>query len=734
MLPGKPLSNNNMGGLTMLKLKVFFHSETKKQYRSLLKKISLFCIIFLFMAGLASATNYAAGLGWWSNYYTSETSDGNVGQYNLQAAFTSEMAGDSHDYGHSFSPMIADLDSDNVTEIFISEVTSNYLIAYRYLAGSLTIETQQDQGDDQILDAAVFFDHNTNKWSLAVPISTGIKVFTYNGSFFNNTLNITSPTPATAILCSSHFDTATYGNICWWMTTTGKFFEFHSKDYSVTNTSIDSACTSYLVNIASPDIAFSNNLNGNKVIVTCFSEHAMHYISPITLQNKTISVGATSHPGRVMAYNADGSGHDEVFVLIAGSVNYLDRYDSGGTLNEEVTLYAVGTGCPSTLAYADMAAGSFYYSILNGKIRQVFVSMFNNYLNTKCFWAFAAENFNDWSQFPYGHKAETTGSKNLIAVDMDGDGYDDVITPMQVIFPNDASNSFNWSTNSLGHVAAADINDDGFAEVVGTTSSLTWFASGTPSSFSIALNGRQLDRNYGNPVCTNSSVCFDAKDAVAFPYYQANYLTSNNNTQEYLFTGCGKTPLWIGSSGDASANNPSVCCYYGINETLANPIRTFKVYITDTITGTLMTGLDSSAAPYWDVQVNLLNQKPSDGYCNQVPFVAPWPPITPLTAEAAAGTTEAQVKSLFDSLTYGSAFVKTVLVFLLFLGVIVFLAMYAHVQNPIIYIIVSIVMLCLCAVVGLISWAYIILIGFLIALVAGIAWFSGGLGSSNGGP
>jgi hypothetical protein len=248
----------------MLKLKVFLHSESRKEYL-LLKKLSLFCLMFVMMSLFAGATDYAEALGWWSNPQCTERGDGRTA---VVASFTSQMNTDDSNYGmDNVIPLIGDLDPDNVTEIYVSDTTSNYLLAMYYSSGNLGIETQQSQGDDQTQGGAIFFDHKINRWSLAVPIATGVKMFTYNGSFFNNTVNITSSAPATPVLCSSQFSSVTYGNICWWMSVTGKFFEFHSVDHSVINKSIASACTVY-GNIAFPSIASSINLNGGKVIVT----------------------------------------------------------------------------------------------------------------------------------------------------------------------------------------------------------------------------------------------------------------------------------------------------------------------------------------------------------------------------------------------------------------------------------------------------------------------------------
>lgn len=713
----------------MLRLKVFIYSENKKQYSSIIKKMSLFGIMFLFFVSMASATNYAEALGWWSNPGSTE---GRTSVCSAQSGagtwdFTSEKStGTSSSYGSAFQPIIADMNSDNITDIILSDSTSNYLMAMKYSGGSLVFQAQQTEGNDQTQNAALFFDHLLNKWSIAIPTATKIKVYTFNGSRFNNTFNASTHTPTTPIICSSTFNSDTYGNICFWGASqvAGDYYEMWSKDHSVHNKTVTSACTG---TVPYADIAFSNNFNGNTVALSCKDQHKIIYVTAISMENKTITTG-TYNPSRLLFYNSDGSGQDELFSILQrdGSSPIIYKYDSSGALKHSVIPGNYGTGCVNLNAPADFAAGIFAnYSWP----RQIFYASFSD--DADCFYVFGAETLN-WIR-QYHEYPLTTSYLNLVAADLDNDGFKDIITTKGIIFPEHSEDSFNFSIDHQGSIVAGDITGDGFKDFVGTYNSLeTWFVSGTPTSFDITLNGRGLDRSYSNPVCTNSSVCFYAKDAVAYPYYEANYISGNNNTQEYLFTGCGKTQLWLGSTGNPSANYPFICCYYGINETLANSMRSFKVYITDTITGTQLTGLDSSDAKYWDVQVNLLNEKSSDGNCNQAVEIGTTVVYT--TPEAVAGSTEAQVKGLFDSLTYGSAFVKTVLVFLLFLGVIVFLAMYAHVSNPIIYIIVSIVMLCLCAVVGLISWAYIILIGFLIALVAGIAWFSGGLGSSNGGP
>jgi hypothetical protein len=167
--------------------------------------------------------------------------------------------------------------------------------------------------------------------------------------------------------------------------------------------------------------------------------------------------------------------------------------------------------------------------------------------------------------------------------------------------------------------------------------------------------------------------------------------------------------------------NPTLSCYY---PSPGNYI--FNVYLQDQSNKNEFT-------QYHSITLSVINGTPGTD-CNFAPTsecVAGAVSTTGTGTSATGGgtLTSSDLAIITDTLTGGgSTLVKSILV-LIFCIMTIFALAKMGIHNPGIYGMSLVVVLFICALIGLMSMGFIVVIGFLILLIAAVTWVKGG--SSN---
>jgi len=268
----------------------------------------------------------------------------------------------------------------------------------------------------------------------------------------------------------------------------------------------------------------------------------------------------------------------------------------------------------------------------------------------------------------------------------------------------------NLTGSDLYYAAAADVNQDGSLDLVFSKSGRTIISYSSYENGQASFVDRSLGLSpYGMPICTGTTVTFSAIECGTEPCHYVNELGDD----ERLISSCGinYTSYFNGTFADS---HPTLSCTFS-NVGDYN----FNIYLQDTLHKTDFTEYQSRL-------INVVNGTPNVN-CN-LPASDEQESGESLGGATNNGSTltQSDIDYITNTLTGGgSTLVKTILAFAMILGTIILLVKW-NVNNPVIYAIAIFVELILGAVVGIVSWAIIILIGFMILLFSGIMWAVGG--------
>ena len=427
-----------------LNWRLFNLSTSLKDYKFNISRI-LFVSLFIISAMLlsVSATNYLEPQNFWSNWQNDEGGTGGKNSGLIQTYFingTHIASYSSVSYGNSEQPLIGDLDSDGIGEIFIT--SGSQLFAYTISGGNLILKGQQ------LLDGNVEFqgaiinlsDNGFHRGGLRLVYVVGdnLSLYSFDGSTFNKTytknLTIINSTVSTDIKCSSSILSATRGDSCYWGTSTGYIAGYFSLD----NTFQQSAYKKRTWTNISPTI--STNFNGQKLAFasTGATKGSIFIIEPSAFATVTNwSVSTNYQINELSFFNADGGGYDELFAALGStSASLVSMYDvTGATLSSD-TLHNYGGGTSTASGLAFCKTSGF-----TKNTQQVAAWSYNSFasIGTYELAVFNISTLSFVNNYQFRSPNMTTNRRfdtNIIAADADGNSYCDIITPFQIIYPS----------------------------------------------------------------------------------------------------------------------------------------------------------------------------------------------------------------------------------------------------------------------------------------------------------
>lgn len=710
------------------KIKIFLCSQTKKEYNRFIKA-SLFLMIFLITAFCVGATDQLESGKIWSNYQDDESLDGFYYSADGNWDTTNSQYTMSTAYGNTFQPLSIFDPIVSVDEIVIMD--SSLLKIIRHTSTGLTSPYELLLTSTQVQQGAIA---NASKGlHIIMPLSNSILadvLFNASGLFLVNTENIsavnTSASFTSGVVCSSQpaNDSCYFlGNTRWfrYVPQTKELTDWNAK----AGTEIASASGIRTPVFPVQDWDFDGNL---EVAYTTYASAYCQQIEVLDLVTKTVDAKTSTNPticsgttytgrvGQLMFAQADNGGYMEVIG------------------NSDCT--SGSAGCTCRMFRVNVAGGIDFYTMqtitgacqMYGMAIGTFTSKVSNTAQACSSWTSNVGTPNDLicidtnnMSLAFGVDTPTWHHSNnqIVSADMNDDGYTDLINPYEVydIHNNQKINL----TSGGGKVMVSDINDDGFTDVITQTTDLTTFRyfQSTTAGTGTQWIGVDVGVSFKNPVCVGQNISFYAYECGLVAGYSGlglgacSYEDTYSNRQERLVTDCGG--FVANHYGAYSDNNPKVTC----NATVEGNY-VYKIYLQDT-----SMGLNSDFTQVKTVLVQV-RSKDTDSSCGQrattkeILGVNDTTPTTPTS-------TEQDIKDIFDVLTFSSTWIKLVIV-IACIGLTIYGLVKINVQNPIIYVISVIIVMVFTAMLGLLDWIYIMLVGFLISLVSAISWFKGGGG------
>lgn len=246
---------------------------------------------------------------------------------------------------------------------------------------------------------------------------------------------------------------------------------------------------------------------------------------------------------------------------------------------------------------------------------------------------------------------------------------------------------------------AIDVNGDNVLDICAMRLGRTYCAFSTFTNNPPEINSSRTFRpNFISPLCLDTSVTFEAIE-------DTHYTNDFHNDEERLLSTCGIGATLI--NGSFNLDHPLFSCFY---DTLGT--YTFDIFLQD----------DSNEDDYTQSRefIYYVINGTAGVSCN-LPVPTGIDVITPPLAAEDEVTTEEDIKEGVEMITAQSPFVKGLIV--LILTVILILAMARfNITNPIIYAITIFCVWMGFAMIGLMSWIYVIIYA-LFGLGAGFVYF-----------
>jgi hypothetical protein len=574
-----------------------------------MNKSFLVLLFFILTAGMALGTTQLRSAGYWSGFGNYEECL-NHNPYET-TLFSSQVTSSNIAYGSPFQVLTGKIGTSGYKTAVFSG--GGYLWEYSLIGGNMFLINQVTLPEAQTKQAVLI--NSSGQIQVIVPGRSTLYTYKLNASGFhlvksyNTTAN--NGTISTGLVCTSTLDHAVNGDVCFYGSSNGRYFEYYPKSnvtYSIHIGGRPSGVPAFSANFNGARVAIINNgtsVSSVKVVVPI----SRYLERNITGQTKTWMVGF---------YNVNGAGFDELVVAgTSASASYLTIFDSNGASFWSKTIHDYSGG---SVGYAGFATGGFtrfavpqiaafsYNAFASVGLGGYELAVYNG-SNGGVEWSFKGANLSNTKRI-------TTG--NIIGVDVNYDELTDIITPFQVITPAGSVPNvyYNLSGSTGGWLSLGDVNADFKLELIGGSNGATWIkagnttGAGSVTSPKVVLSGRDFDRNYANPVCLGSSVKFVARDCLDTPVMElCNYLNNRSTiASEFLYTDCGIVGGPI-VSGAAYSSGIEVSCYYNVSG-----IYAAKVYVGDSFYGV------NVADPWIVASIDVRNLTPGIS-CNGVPYV-----------------------------------------------------------------------------------------------------------------
>ena len=302
----------------------------------------------------------------------------------------------------------------------------------------------------------------------------------------------------------------------------------------------------------------------------------------------------------------------------------------------------------------------------------------------------------------------------LADVDLD-ENADEIITPLAIY--NSSSDGFGTLLLDLSsfigsnsNIIFDDFDNDGQGDIIDTESGYTKIISTSyvnqPPTLT-TYNFGVTPFSISSPICIGSTITFSATECGSGV---CHYNNAESQDSERLISTCGTNSSY--TNGTLDLSNPTLDCYYGSLGT-----HSFSVYLQD---GHNLNNYDNS----WNYEIIVFNGT-AGVTCN-----------LPASTEQTEGTnetvvspddqltSEAEIQYVVDTLTGQSGFMENLMV-LIFTAITIFALVKHGVSNPLIFTVSIFALWIGFALLGILSWVYVMLFAFVAIMLTATTFVMG---------
>ena len=451
----------------------------------------LVLVLFLGILSISSvmATTTLSSKNYWTEWQNTEA---NTGYSTMSGHFPNISLTTSVPYGSAFQPLIVDIDSDGVNEIIGSSgtilkiwTTSSNLIT---LKNELIVGTQAKSMAMVNTTAGLTILYPTGNFIELIRMnSTGPHIIsTYNIT----TANSTSTSFNTGIKCSS----LTNPNKCYFQTNTKRIYQYIPQTgnvltYHSSNLSNTEFAVGDVNNDGMNEIAFGAD---NKAIGTGTGRICLFSTQTGTMLFCKL-LNTFSNANHVTLFNIDGIGFSEIIVSEAYTTSYLHAFDVTGT-SLWLTTIVNHAGGTSTLTSGTPITSTVGFHQHVRQICEGTDSSFSSVNQVKC--VNASTGAVDWSSGISSWDAYRNNyNEPLISVDLNGDGYSDILGNKRMYFPHLTISNYTVGSNTDGFLSYGDISGDAIPEMISQQSGKTFISYGGTISgeLNVTIAVRDID-------------------------------------------------------------------------------------------------------------------------------------------------------------------------------------------------------------------------------------------------
>jgi hypothetical protein len=706
-------------------LEAFMVSDTMRSYRRIRTAALSVCllVVTMLLSSAVRSTNYQDALPEypWTNYQFNERGTGFTHTFGTFHNLSSITYQNIKAFGSDFQPIAIDLDGDGITELITSQAT--LLRVSHITPGSHDLQILDEYTTDgsQATNAAAAYLTTFGGDVVVVYLTTAnmLYVFGFNGTNIQalDTYNLTAlPTfssisSTAGLKCHSTTEYAG-GDTCYFVswnagTTTIQPFEYDVDGNSFTSLTAYNSGGQPYSELSLLD--WDNDGVLELAVGTAVGANSKLYVFDTATGNAEVNYNPKSIVGRTVYhnvfYNIDGGGKSEIITMEGStSICYLNAYNTAGSTVWSSSFNAAGgTSCPGT---APVIATMF-----SATYADVCYQTDSSYTSVNRLLCYDVETGAQTMSYQ-DNTIRNNYLEPLVAADVNNDGYADIIANKFIIFPKNDTPTFQYSPTYQGdgRLIFLDMDGDSAGEIVSQSAGQTWVLWSSFDNAPPALGTRTLGQSYASPICAGTTLTFTATECGAEP---CHYTNDNEFDTERLSSTCGTNTTM--QNGTFSGANPQLGCYYGA----VGSYPSIYVYLQDAANR-------QDYTQYKVVSVTVVNGTPG--------FSCNLPPSTETTTGSEAGTggtapgtlSQSDIDFIVNTLTGGgSSLVKMLLMAAFTLGIIILLAKYGIV-NPVIHAAGIFGVWILCAIVGLISWIYVIIFAFVIVGASAVYFVKGG--------
>ena len=667
-------------------------------------KTLTFIILLFICIPIAFSTDALQSADYWTNFQCDEEG---TGQTTAQGFFNSSSDEASSSYisdGNIFQPLTYDLNSDNVLDIIGGDSDTIKIWKVDSQTQTLVLQDEYDAGGTQ--DAQHSIATTDNGTRVIMIHGNIIYVYSFNASdkiTIDKKYNLTlhrGVVPVTGIKCTS----GTTPDSCYFGTNNKTIIEYvpntnATDQFSVENQTNTELALADIDNDNYIEVMFGGD-DGTDDNICCYdlNSQSKEFCKDLT---------GTSKAKHVTTYNIDGSGYSEVVVAHGTTTTaYLQVFDKSGNTEYATTIRNFGGGTQTNVSLP--ITGTFRSD------RQICVAAENAFNPSigiiSCY--NASDGALDWyNSDEYYPKAIDCTGENIISVDIDSDGYEDIVTPYQVWYPKrDTSTYWNLTTSTGGMVIVADTDGDSSPEIIGQRNNYVYAIFSSYDNEAPVLNGNRtfgITPYYLNSICPGTTVTFSATECGLEP---CHYYNDAEVDTERLASTCGTNTTR--TNGTYSTANPTLSCYYYDLGTYV-----FKIYLQDSLN-------DDDITQFQSFVVSVVNGTPGET-CNIPISTAGAVGSTTTPGVDDAYTSETEIQYVVDTLTGQSAFLEALMAIIFTVGAL-YGMLKMQVKTPLIYAVGIFALWIGFAMIGIMSWVYVMLFAFVMLLVTGVALAYGG--------